>query len=47
MGKRVTDLKRKEDAEKWKPRDNILIASPMGQERAIFAKTHCMILPNP
>ena len=35
---RVTDLIKKEDVEKWKPRDNILIASPMGAGKSYFCK---------
>lgn len=35
---RVTDLIKKEDAEKWKPRDNILIVSPMGAGKSYFCK---------
>lgn len=38
MIKRVTDLIKKEDAEKWKPRDNVLIASPMGAGKSYFCK---------
>lgn len=36
--KRVTDLIKKEDAEKWKPKDNILIVSPMGAGKSYFCK---------
>lgn len=38
MIKRVTGLIKKEDAEKWKPRDNVLIASPMGAGKSYFCK---------
>lgn len=38
MIKRVTDLIKKEDAERWKPGDNILIASPMGAGKSYFCK---------
>ena len=35
---RVTDVIKKEDALKWKPCDNILIASPMGSGKSCFCK---------
>lgn len=39
MGKiRVSDVIKKEDVLRWKPRDNILIASPMGTGKSYFCK---------
>lgn len=34
----VTDVIKKEDALKWKPCDNVLIASPMGSGKSYFCK---------
>lgn len=35
---RVTDVVKKEDILKWKPKNNVLIASPMGSGKSHFCK---------